>query len=1000
MALANIAWILATAGYRVLVLDWDLEAPGLHRYFRPFLIDKELTASEGIIDYIIKFCDEAIQPVPEGRELPPDWYLKFADITQYRISLDFEGFPLSGKIDFICAGQQGPSYATRVNSFNWQDFYQRLGGGAFINATREKMRSKYDYILVDSRTGVSDTAGICTVQLPDTLAIFFTYNNQSITGASAVAQSVSEQRKNRTEGNHGFRILPVPTRVDQTELDKLDQRRVYARQSFASFIEDIPELDRANYWTNVEVPYVAWFAYEEVLSIFRDSPGDPKTVLASLKRIADFVVQPEIDRLSFELLLSPDEKQLILSEFAATPSRPAETKKAVTIATETPLEEATRVAELNFLALTQKEQQSARELWLRLVRVPRPGERVENTKVRVPLDELDEIPGGIVDRFISANLLIKSRDDSYAETIEVANEDLLRNWKRLQAWIDEDRDFLLWRQQLQNRLAEWHTDKSAKGLLRADEITTARTWSDKEHDLSASERRYVQLSLDAERRRKSRLGLWSLIAIGVVALVIGGLVAANWYRKRAARINLARTLKTQAEEIADNSALLTGKPRIDRLQLAVLLEIESNRLNPLTETQQLIVKHLSQLPRRMFKSSQEREILQTAITGDGSKVVAITGARRSLGATGGEEKTAVIQDISSKKQIAILNFSADSAWLGPDGKICFGFVGATNPNGSIAGSALRVWYPEKPERGFTLNVNRSLLAGRPIISPDGRFLVIRSSRGINAFDIEASLAKGVPVPEPRLTTVGEGRFSIIAFDYVADHVAIGSGNGPGAGVTVRSLRANTANNTREPENRFIRTGSAFDMSLSPTGRLLATSDAGKIHVWNVETSQELKTLETPDATGLYFTLDEKRLVTSEIDENTTYVDLATGKQQILAKAGEVETFIPAGDGRLFAGISGNTVRIWHYNGIGFDESFVFLDGTINDVGLNGDNWLLSAGGVDKSLIVWDLKVPSSLTEIDYCARLTRNLTAEEWTKYMVDTPYQQPCPAPTPAAAY
>src|ERR1700689_748786 len=37
MALANVAWILAANGYRVLVADWDLESPGLHRFLYPFL---------------------------------------------------------------------------------------------------------------------------------------------------------------------------------------------------------------------------------------------------------------------------------------------------------------------------------------------------------------------------------------------------------------------------------------------------------------------------------------------------------------------------------------------------------------------------------------------------------------------------------------------------------------------------------------------------------------------------------------------------------------------------------------------------------------------------------------------------------------------------------------------------------------------------------------------------------------------------------------------------
>lgn len=39
MLLANTAWILASAGKRVLAIDWNLEAPGLHQYFHPFLID-------------------------------------------------------------------------------------------------------------------------------------------------------------------------------------------------------------------------------------------------------------------------------------------------------------------------------------------------------------------------------------------------------------------------------------------------------------------------------------------------------------------------------------------------------------------------------------------------------------------------------------------------------------------------------------------------------------------------------------------------------------------------------------------------------------------------------------------------------------------------------------------------------------------------------------------------------------------------------------------------
>src|SRR5262245_48747170 len=78
MAMANIAWILACQGKRVLMIDWDLEAPGLHRYFRPFLIDDELSSSEGLVDLIDRYATRVISP-PDETAPPPsdDWYLQY-----------------------------------------------------------------------------------------------------------------------------------------------------------------------------------------------------------------------------------------------------------------------------------------------------------------------------------------------------------------------------------------------------------------------------------------------------------------------------------------------------------------------------------------------------------------------------------------------------------------------------------------------------------------------------------------------------------------------------------------------------------------------------------------------------------------------------------------------------------------------------------------------------------------------------------------------------------
>jgi len=190
MTMANVAWILACGGKKVLAIDWDLEAPGLHRYFHPFLIDKELTASDGVIDFVINFALEAVTPKKEK-----DWHVEHANIMRYAVSLNHE-FPKGGRLDFVPAGRQGSSYAVRVNSFAWEKFYDRLGGGVFLEEAKKQMRDEYDYILIDSRTGVSDTSGICTIQMPDILVSCFTLNNQGIDGAMRTAKTVFENARN------------------------------------------------------------------------------------------------------------------------------------------------------------------------------------------------------------------------------------------------------------------------------------------------------------------------------------------------------------------------------------------------------------------------------------------------------------------------------------------------------------------------------------------------------------------------------------------------------------------------------------------------------------------------------------------------------------------------------------------------------------------------------------------------------------------------------------
>ncbi|MBC8165898.1 MAG: AAA family ATPase, partial [Bryobacteraceae bacterium] len=306
MALANTAWILASRKKRVLVVDWDLEAPGLHRYFSPFLVDREMSGTKGVIDFIRNFAIKSATPPPSGDPQKADWYVPLTDIVDYAVSARWDHFR-PGRLDFISAGQQDASYATRVNSFSWDDFYEKRGGGPFLEKCREFMLEAYDYVLLDSRTGVSDTSGICTVHLPDTVVVCFTLNNQGIEGASSIAHSILTQR-NSQPGGRRIRIFPVAMRVDTFEKAKLDKRRSYGQQKFKPFLDRLP----TGYWGEVEVPYWGYYAYEELLATFGDEPGASNSMLHAFENLTRHLTDGDVPSL---VPPPPEERRNILALF-------------------------------------------------------------------------------------------------------------------------------------------------------------------------------------------------------------------------------------------------------------------------------------------------------------------------------------------------------------------------------------------------------------------------------------------------------------------------------------------------------------------------------------------------------------------------------------------------------------------------------------------------------------------------------------------------------------
>jgi hypothetical protein len=162
---------------------------------------------------------------------------------------------------------------------------------------------------------------------------------------------------------------------------------------------------------------------------------------------------------------------------------------------------ATKADEL-FKGLSDAEQNILRSVFMRLVSLSEGG---QNTGRRAAFSELP--PGGVevVFKLASERLLVTNRSTSDLEpTVEFANNALISNWGTFRAWVNEDREFLLWREHLGTWLSAWsRLRESDDVLLRGELFVEAQEWLDERSaDSSSDEIRFVTASRELRSRER------------------------------------------------------------------------------------------------------------------------------------------------------------------------------------------------------------------------------------------------------------------------------------------------------------------------------------------------------------------------------------------------------------------------------------------------------------------------------------------------------------------
>lgn len=267
--LANVATTLAAWGYRVLCVDWDLEAPGLDLYFADYLGDRP--GGPGLVDLVHKFKD--------GASPAPDWS---AHVTPVGIRA------FAGSLHLMPAGRQDDGYAGRVQALDWANLYER-GLGAFLESVRDNWVREYDVVLIDSRTGITDIGGICTIQLPDILVPVLAANRQNLLGVADVVRRARERRESLPLDRPALLVLPILSRFEpQVEYD-LSQEWV---QRVAHELGPLTDTWRhkdtlaLDVLTQVNVPYVPFWSYGEKLAVLAEPKPAPTQISYPVQSIA------------------------------------------------------------------------------------------------------------------------------------------------------------------------------------------------------------------------------------------------------------------------------------------------------------------------------------------------------------------------------------------------------------------------------------------------------------------------------------------------------------------------------------------------------------------------------------------------------------------------------------------------------------------------------------------------------------------------------------------
>jgi WD40 repeat protein len=611
-------------------------------------------------------------------------------------------------------------------------------------------------------------------------------------------------------------------------------------------------------------------------------------------------------------------------------------------------------AEQLFGQLDPEQQEQARRMFCRLVRVTEDAPLTRRRVARRELDELDEpersgaraageatadaTRASVLERFVAARLLTAD-----ADTVELSHEALLTAWPRLAEWIARDRAGLRLHHQLTDATTAWtEAGRDPSLLLRGTRLQTSAEWtqeSDHRAELTRVEREFLDASLalvEAERRaartrtRRMQQLLVVLVGLTVAAGSLAGLALhARRSAERARDDALSRQVAIEADTLEPTDPALAMQLALAAHHIAATIQA----------TSALIDVSASEMPTRILGT-------------DGPTAEALSGSGRELAlADSAIDEVTLYRMAAAARSTRVATVSPDVAGqqlyavaLSPDGRL----LAAGGSGGQVALWSLAS--PARPVRLATLRGFTSTVYG-VTFSPNGRRLAVADADGTVR---QWSLA--VPdAPVARGILTAPGHQSVQAVSYAPDGrtlAAVGAGgtlvvwrvSGGDRRLSTRTVAASPLTSVAySPNGRTLAVGAQDELvylwriaadgraeserpplrgftswvdslAFSPDGRYLAAGDSdSSLRIWSTAGWARVARLVQPaPVTGVVFTPNERHLIS--VDEDGTAGVFSFPPPSSIREPGSVFSIDYTADGTRLAAVSGGPhgdVDLWN-----------------------------------------------------------------------------------------